>query len=781
VLAGGLGAGLLWWSLPGSRMQAAVPGLSAPVRIGIDADGIPRITAQTALDGAAGLGFVHARDRLFQMELMRRAASGRLSELAGASTLRLDRFNRVLGLRRRAEAEVATLEPDTRAMLEAYARGVNAWIAARGRFAAPEFVAIGRPEPWTVADSLLWGKTMALYLSGNWRQELALAALRGGRSPEELKALWPAQDGTPGPDARLPDPGPDAVGAAARRLAGLVPAFPAPFTLPDTASNEWAVDGARSATGAPLLAGDPHLAFGMPGIWYLARVTTPEGVLAGATAPGVPFLILGHNGRIAWTFTTTGADTQDVFVETPVTDGGTNGGTAGRYAAPGGPLAFARREERIRVRGAPDDVLTVRETRHGPVLSDLDDPGGSRGGPVLAVAMANLQPGDTAAAGLLALNRAGSLAEARAAAPRISAPVQNLLVADRSGIGQFTTGRVPVRRSGDGMLPAAGADGAADWTGFADGDALPHHVNPASGRLVNANERVPGGDVFMGRAWFGDWRARRIRALLDEGPQSVAGFAAMQVDVVSAFAQAVLPRLLRVPPADAGSREALRSLRAWDGAMRMELAQPLLFNAWMRRFEAALLVRTGVPAGTLGAEADAVARALGMQGADGPSAEAEWCGDGCDAMLSAALSDAVRDMGAGAGGRGGEPWGAVHEAEFAHPLLGRLPWVGWLARWRIGQPGDDGTLFRGSASAPGWTSVHGPSFRGVYDLAALDRSVFALAPGQSGHPLRRHAADLLTRWRDGTTLQLGPEAAAAEVIELRPGSVAGGDVPGSSP
>ncbi|MGI4953372.1 MAG: penicillin acylase family protein [Janthinobacterium lividum] len=806
VLAGALGAGLLWWSLPGSRMQAAVPGLSAAVRIGIDADGVPRIEAATALDGAAGLGFVHARDRLFQMELMRRAASGRLSELVGASTLRLDRFNRVLGLRRRAEAEVATLEPGTRAMLEAYARGVNAWIAARGRFAAPEFLAIGRPEPWTVADSLLWGKTMALYLSGNWRQELALAALgsagSGGRSPEALKALWPAQDRTQGPDARLSDPGSDRgvdpVKDMARRLAGLVPAFPAPFTLPDTASNEWAVDGAHSATGAPLLAGDPHLAFGMPGIWYLARITTPEGVLAGATAPGVPFLILGHNGRIAWTFTTTGADTQDVFVETLLEDGGTEG----RYAAPGGPLAFARREERIRVRGAADDVLTVRETRHGPVLSDLDDSGGSRGGPrlggvpgvgpgvVLAVAMASLQPGDTAAAGLLALNRAGSLDEARAAAPRISAPVQNLLVADRTGIGQFTTRRVPVRRSGDGMLPVAGADGAADWTGFAEGEALPHQVNPASGRLVNANERVPGGDVFMGQAWFGDWRARRIRALLDGGPQSVAGFAAMQVDVVSAFAQAVLPRLLRVPPADAGSRAALLSLRAWDGSMRMDLAQPLLFNAWMRRFETALAVRAGVPAGMLGAQPDAVARALGVDGAegagaDGADAEGTWCGDGCDAMLSAALSDAVRDVDADAGGRGDArgdaSWGAVHEAEFAHPLLGRLPWVGGLARWRIRQPGDDGTLFRGSARAPGWTSVHGPSFRGVYDLAALDRSVFALAPGQSGHPLRRHAADLLTRWRDGTTLRLGPEAAAAEVIELRPGSDAAGDVRGSPP
>ena len=370
-------------------------------------------------------------------------------------------------------------------------------------------------------------------------------------------------------------------------------------------------------------------------------------------------MILGHNGRIAWTFTTTGADTQDVFVETAMP-----GGEA--YVTPEGPVAFGRVEERIGVRGGADEMLVVRETRHGPVLSDLD----GTEGPVLAVAMANLAPGDSAAAGLLALNRAGSVAEAGVASALISAPVQNMLVADKGGIGQFTTGRVPVRRAGDGTLPVPGADGAHDWVGFASGEALPRVVGPASGRIVNANERVAGAGfpVFLGQDWYGDWRARRIRALLDaRSTHSVASFAAMQVDSVSAFAQAVMPRLLRTAAADGASRAALASLQRWDMAVRVERAQPLLFNDWIRRIESALLARDGLPAGALGQQADAVGRALGAE-------EAAWCGPACDAMLTTTLAAAAagRDVEAG--------WGDVHRAEFQHPLLGRLPLVGGCSR-----------------------------------------------------------------------------------------------------
>ena len=743
LLAGLLGGGALWWSLPGGDIEEEVAGLSAAVHVGFDADGVPRIEAATALDGAAALGFVHARDRMFQMELMRRAASGTLSEMVGGSTLRLDRVMRVLGLRRRAEADLAGLDAETRGMLEAYSRGVNAWIGRRGRFAAPELVVLGRPEAWTPVDSLLWGKTMALYLAGNWRGELLRAALMQRLPPERVRALWPRQ--APFADART--------GAAAERLAALVPGFPEPLTWPDSASNEWAVDGAHSASGAPLLAGDPHLGYGFPSIWYLARIQTPAGVLAGATAPGVPFLVIGHNGRIAWTFTTAGADTQDVFIETPAGEGS--------YLTPSGPLPYSTREERIRVRFGADEVLQVRETRHGPVLSDLDAPGDAPGGPVFAVAMASLQPGD-AAPGLLALNRAGSVAEAGRAAARIVAPVQNLLVADRDGIGQFTTGRVPVRAGGDGTVPSDGADGRHDWTGFAEGEALPHVVNPAAGRIVNANERVAGPDfpVFMGQDWFGDWRARRIRAMLDARTlHGLPSFAQMQVDSVDGFAQAVLPRLLQVRGEDEAARAALATLQRWDGWwMRMDRAQPVLFSAWMRAFYGALLARDGVPAGVAGAPSDVIADALG-------AGEQGWCGGGCDSLLSRSLSEAARDF------DGDAHWGDLHQAEFAHPLLGRLPLIGTWFSPHVGQPGDATTVFAGGMFAPEWAAVHGPSFRGVYDLADLDRSLFSLAPGQSGHLARRQARSLMRRWVYGSTVPLGPLVRGArevETIELRP-------------
>lgn len=726
-------AGIAWWSFPATHQRVQIAGLAAPVQVGFDADGIPLIHAGSELDAAAALGFVHARDRMFQMELTRRATSGRLSELVGPSTLPLDRTMRILGLERRAQTDLTGLQPETRAMLEAYARGVNAWIDARGRFAAPEFIPLGAPEPWRAVDCLLWGKTMSLYLSGSWRIKVARAALAHGEE------LWPPQDHPVRPDAALPT-----------HLADLVPAFPAPFTQPSQASNEWAVDGRHSTSGAPLLAGDPHLGLSMPDLWYLARIETPGGVLAGATAPGLPFLVLGHNGRVAWTFTTTGADTQDVFVEAVTPDG--------RYGTPDGPQPLDTHEERIRVRGQPDEVLTVRETRHGPVLSDLDKPGG----PVLAVAMAGLAPNDTGADGLRRLNHAASVAEMGEAAALITSPVQNLLGADRTTIGQFTTGRVPLRRIGDGAVPVSGADGLHDWTGFAVGAQLPHVTAPESGRLVNANERVapPDFPVFMGRDWFGDWRAQRIRTLLAETPKhDLDSFAAMQIDPVSAFAQSVLPRLRSVAPADAASSTALTLLAAWDGGMRMEQPQPLVFNAWMRAFVAGYLAERHVKPEVAGAWYDVAAYAL-------DPVRHEDLG----ALLSHTLALALAEI---AARQGPDPaawrWGDEHRAVFAHPLLGRLPWIGAQFRWEIPQPGDDTTLFRGGSRAPGFISGHGAGFRGAYDLADLDRSRFAMTPGQSGHPLRALAGAMMQRWRDGTTLTMGPRAQpASETVEMTP-------------
>lgn len=775
VVAGTLAA--VWWALPPADGRYDLPGLSAPVEVTLDGHGIPRIAARTEEDAWAALGFLHARDRLFQMELMRRGASGRLAEVSGSAALRLDRYMRMLGLVPRAEADLAALPAGVRAALDAYARGVNAWIARRGRFAAAEFVLLGAPEPWRPVDSLLWGKVMGLWLSGNWRTELDRARLAALLPPERLEDLWPLDTTAGRPDA----PGLRAAAAPAAaepralaapalpgldRLAAALPRFPEDAPLPSMASNSWAVAGARSASGAPLLATDPHLGYGAPILWYLAHIELPGGrVLAGATAPGVPGIVIGRNERLAWGFTTTHSDTQDVFVEH----------LAGpdTYQTPDGPEPFAVREEVIRVRWGAPVTLRVRETRHGPVISDLDRPGGLPDGTVLAVAMASLQPGDTAAAGLLALNRAGSVAEAREAARLITSPSQNLVLADAAGnIALLLTGRTPIRRSGDGSVPVPGWDGSADWTGFLPFEALPHVERPASGVIANANNRVvpPDHAAFLGRDWHGDWRFRRIGELLAASPRAdAAGFAAMQADRRSLFAADVLPafRAAPRPPGAAGAAQDL--LAAWQGEMDGARPQPLIFHATLGRFSEALRARAGVAPEAWVASPEFLQRVLTH-----PATGAAWCGEaGCGPLISAALTQAIAEL---APIHGADPaawrWGPAHEARFEHALMRFLPGLGALTRIATPTGGDGETVnragYRGEAGGM-FGNVHGAGFRGVFDLADPAAAFVVIATGQSGHPMSRHWADQMPAWRDGALLRLGPiEGLPAGRIRLAP-------------
>lgn len=780
AVAGALAA--VWWTLPEREGRLALPGLSAPVEIAFDEAGIPRIAAQTDLDGWSALGWLHARDRMFQMEAMRRGASGRLAEIAGRPALRLDRFMRVLGLVPRVQADFAALPPEIRAAMEAYAGGVNAWIAQRGRFAAPEFLLLGAPEPWQPTDSLLWGKVMGLWLSGNWRKELERARLATFLPPARLDELWPA-DASPGrpdaPQARRQGGGAArmALADAAMALPGLdgllaaLPVFPADAPLPSMASNAWVVGGARSASGAPLLATDPHLGFQAPILWYLARIDLPGGrVLAGATAPGVPGIVIGRSEHLAWGFTTTHSDTQDVFVERLA--------GADAYETPDGPRPFAVREEVIRVRWGQPVTLRVRETRHGPVISDLDAPQGRPDGTVLAVAMANLAAGDTAATGLLALNHAGSIAQARDAARMITSPSQNLMVADaQGGMAMFLTGRTPIRRSGDGSRPAPGWDGSADWTGFLPFDDLPHVVDPASGVLVNANNRVvpPGHPAFLGRDWFGDWRFRRIGELLARLPVAGPGeFAAMQIDTVSLFAQAVLPALRAAPRPPGAAGVAQDLLSGWHGQMEADRPQPLVFHATLARFGDALRRRAGVPEDAWRPGSEFLQLVL-----TDDQAGRDWCGEaGCGPLLTAALTDGFGDASAA---QGGDPafwrWGPAHRARFEHPLLRFIPGLGALTRITTPTPGDGETVNRAGlrAEAPGmFGNVHGPGFRGVFDLSDPSATYVVIGTGQSGHPMSPHWADQMPRWRNGALLRLGPaEGAPGGRILLSPAAAGG--------
>ncbi len=804
LVAAGSAAGIVALTLPPRHLALHLPVLSAPAHVTFDGDGIPRIRAASEADAAAALGVLHARDRLSQMTLLRAVGSGRLAELAGPDAVPLDRMMRTLGLRRLADADAAAATPEVRALLEAYAAGVNAWTAARGRLASLDAPLLGPPAPWTPADTMLWGRVLALWLSTNERAELARRALAAHIDLVHVLQLWPARRDTlpadspgpanappgsrPGPDVAAPGveasppeaPPPDAdprhAALAAGRLLAALPAFPGRFTQPAEESDEWAVDGRRSATGAPLLAGDPHLQLGFPDLWYLARIDTPAGTLAGATAPGTPFLVIGRNSRIAWSFTTASVDTQDLFREAVLPDG--------RYATPDGPAEFTRHDETIHVRGAPDIVLHVRETRHGPVVSDLDDaadaalaaaamPGMAP--PVLAAAMENLRA-PAAAGGLLALDRARDVDEAGRAAPLLATPVQNLLVADRTRIALFTTGRVPVRAAGGadpfgaGALPAAGGDGRHDWVGEASGDALPHFVVPASGVLLNGNEPTvgPGFPVDLGRDADGDWRARRIRERLAALPHpDAAAFAAMQADAGSSFAAAVLPvlRVAAIPPGPAGDARAL--LLHWDAIMAADSPAPLVFNAWVQRFVSDILARHNVPEALRGPWEDFAAALLVAPHPDASF----WCAGSCAPILADALAEAVATL---AARFGSDPaawrWGDAHQAVFADPVLGTLPVLGRLATRRIAVPGDDTTLFRGGNGALGrFESRHGAGYRGVYDLADLDRSRFMIAPGESGHPLSRFAWNMLRRWAGGATIPLGPTPdEVTATVELMP-------------
>ena len=330
-------------------------------------------------------------------------------------------------------------------------------------------------------------------------------------------------------------------------------------------------------------------------------------------------------------------------------------------------------------------------------------------------------------------------------------------MADSHGIGQFTTGRVPVRRAGDGEWPQPGADGAHDWIGWASGEALPHLVNPPSGHIVNTNERVapPGFPVFMGRDWFGDWRARRVRQLLGAGRLSPDDVTAMQVDVTSAFAQALLPAFLARPRQDDLAGHAAALLLTWDGRMALDLPQPIVFNAWMQRFEALVLQQHNIPEGAPRPWAEFAAWVLKPEGAG-------WCGGDCGALLDQALAEAMPPLAAELGPDPAQwRWGDVHIATFADPVLPGLS-------NHMEQPGDDTTIFRGGSRPGSLDAVHGPSYRGVYDLSALDRSRFMVVPGESGNPLSPHARDMLVRWRDGETVMLAPNVVPDATITLKP-------------
>ncbi|MBM3539481.1 MAG: penicillin acylase family protein [Alphaproteobacteria bacterium] len=752
-------------SLPQISGTLRLEGPGEIIEIVRDRNGVPHIFARTEADGWFALGFVHAQDRLYQMEMMRRAGRGRLSEFSGVATIEADRYFRTLGLLQHAEAALGALSPEFRRQLDSYAAGVNAFLT-QDPILPPEFAIAGlTPEPWRPVDSLLWGQLMTLQLAGNWRDELARARALTRQPAAQLEELWswPA-DGSATTLATL---------YRSFDLDRLAAWLPAPLG-PPTASNEWVLSGEHTASRKPLLANDPHLGLAAPGQWYLTRLVTPTLSLAGATAPGVPAVILGHNGRIAWGITTTNADQFDLFIERVAPD------DPSRYLTPEGSRPFATRSETIKVRGQDDVVVTVRTTRHGPVLSDA-----LRGltdavppGHALALSSpAHYRPDRTAEA-MFRLNRARHWDDFLEALGSWHAPMQNIVYADSDGhIGFVAPALLPHRKAGDGRLPRPGWSGEFDWDGFVPFEALPRAFDPPAGRLVNANNRIVNDDfpVFITRDWDTPYRAERIGQMLDAvARHDIASAEAMLADPVSLYARAVLARLDRLSPADERSRQAVARLRDWDGAMTRGRPEPLILHAWMRELQLALLADW--PAEQLGVRGSERPEIL-LAALDGRSAFCRDRPDGCPPVVAGTLASALEKLTSRYGSdMAAWRWSRAHRAPFRHALFERLPVIrSWLT-FDVPTDGDVYTVNRGAWRASRenepFAHVHGAGYRAIYDLADLARSRFIVAPGQSGHPLSRHWGDLVTQWADGRHFTIAGErdslAAQGQILRLEP-------------
>lgn len=782
VLAFLLGAyAVLLQTVPSPSGFARIGGLIGAVEVVRDGEGVPHVFAQSMGDGLAALGFVHAQDRLWQMESARRLVQGRLAEILGPALVDTDVFMRTLDLDGHAKRSLGALPADVRANLEAYARGVNAFLARdtgpiEPRF-APEFLVLGhRPEPWQAADCIGVIKLLALLLSNNLGHEmrrLRLAAL--GLAPAEIVELMPSPDGVSAPP--LPDLG--AVLPLRRLIAQ--EAAPQQAMLADSilgsgASNNWVLSGSRTESGKPLLANDPHLRVQVPSVWYFAHVSvrapgaTPFDAVGG-TVPGAPIMVLGHSGALAWGFTNTGADVQDLFIEK------VNPANPDEYLTPDGWRRFEEEQETVRVRGGAQHTFVRRRTRHGPVMPDRWRDIGRLLAPghVAALAWTALSDDDTTIAAGLSNGEVATVAAFMARQRFYVVPMQSMVVADRAGsTGLIAPGRVPVRDPANaiaGRAPVPGWDARYDWKGFIAFEDLPRVIDPPSGAIATANARIVGPDYrqHLTHDWEHGWRQRRIDELLAAAPRHDAeSMRAAQLDVVSLpgirlkalMVDAVRPLL----PAETAM---LDMLAGWDGAMVAARPEPLVFEAWLRE-----AVR-GLWQDDLGREferfwepnADAVIGVL-----EGRATARDWCDDrrspeveSCAQILARALVMALGELSWQQGPRRQAwRWGDVHVADGEHRLFSALG-LGWLANIRPPTPGGQYTLNRGAtdyAARQPFANSNAASMRAVYDMSDLSRSKFIHFGGQSGNPLSRHYADFAERWARGDYIEIATDRAA---------------------
>ena len=798
-----VGVAMLWLS----RSQApvigsmAIAGIGGEVSITRDENGVPHIKAPTRADVAAGLGVVHAQERLWQMEVSRMAGKGRLSEMFGEATVGTDIWLRTMAIDEAAEASLGVMDPETMAMLEGYARGVNAWMAREPRaFSSrlpPEYLILGyEPEPWTPADTLIAVKMMSISLAANLDEEaMRLGFARLGFDEAEMADLLPYLDvDSPPPMPNLAQ----LLGLEAGDIGEAVTVVDASASFTEIdgmlgagASNNWVISGDRTASGMPILANDPHLGLMAPSIWYLAHLEVTEEYdeprhLVGVTLPGTPVVLLGRGNDIAWGFTNTATDAQDVFIER------VNPDNPDEYLTPTGWTAFGQQEEIIKVRGGEAQSFIRRWTRHGPVFpasyKNFDKllPNNM----VAALQWVALAHDDTTASIAPRLFDMRSVEDFQIGFDVFVTPMQSMVVADTTGtIGLVAAGRVPQRDPANrlmGRAPAPGWNAIYDWRGYAPYQAVPRQTNPESGLIATANTKIVGPDypLHLTFDWDEPYRQQRIETLINGAgePQTPEMSRDVQADILSpAFAE-LKPRMLKMLEGKALSdsvRQLADQLARWNSSMARDQAEPLIFIAWLRQ----AMIRTfeddlGITfRGWFKARGKVMVRLL-----DGETAR-NWCDvkgteeeEACDQIMVEAFSAAIAELSE----RYGEDasswrWGTAHYAKGAHRPFSE---VGLLRRFfnvEVESGGGPFTLDRGRTQlqddADPYANTNAASYRGIFDLSDLDSSTYIQTTGQSGNVFSRHYSDFAQTWADVQSIEI-PATDVAEpegVWTLTPG------------
>jgi len=788
-------------SLPDYNATTTVAGISAPVEIVRDHSNVPHIFGSSDADVFYALGYAHAQDRLWQMMMMRRTAQGRLSEIFGARTLPIDKLLRRFDLYTLATQSVAVQDEATTTALEAYSAGVNAWITevnkgSLGRGAPEMWIFNQALAPWQPADSIAILKLMAVQLTGQLQAEVLRARVSLMLPSERVADILPDAPDTPLID--LPEYASIVTGApryAANTRPAPDPLSPVhPFDLAG-ASNAWTAGISRSATGSTLLANDPHLGLTAPTIWYLARLELSTGGVIGGTIPGMPLVLSGRSVDLGWGLTTAYVDDQDVYIEE------VNPQNALEYRTPDGWKPFETRDSIITVAGAAPVTISLQWTDNGPVLPpDQYDLGTIRPpGHVTSVAWTALTGEDTSMSAGMALMRARNVDQGIAAGAGFIAPAQNLMLADRNRIAFKVIGAVPRRDIGHesrGRLPSYGYNAQNRWQGRMPYATNPEVINPVGGIIANTNNMTTDQPfpMHISYSWGDTQRIHRLERLMQSREvHTRESFIEAQLDTVSFTARSLLPLVgadlwftSEAAPEGTPERQrqkALNLLAEWNGEMNEHLPEPLIYAAWMRALQQRLIEDDLGPLASEFTHVDPVFIERVFRNVDGASvwcdviqsARVETCTDIARASLDDALVWIAENFGTNLESL---RWGDAHIAVHDHPVLGTVPLLKWFVNIHQSTSGDDNTLMRGRTSGTGpdpFLNVHAAGYRGVYDFADPDSSVFVTATGQSGHFLSRYYDDLGELWRRGEYIPMSLDpalarAAAVGITHLEPAS-----------